>query len=390
VAYDDSDDARHFEPPLPPEDRLWRHPSELAGSRPDRSPPPFPALADSPLARRSIWGVAAASAAVGAVVAAGLLITMGVLRDDDPAVERRVTPAEPAALSEVAQDALGSIARIEVSKPEGTVVGGGVVFRDDGHVLTSADLLAGAERATVTMQDGQTYDATVVGTDGTNDVGVARIEGTEPAAAMLGSADELTEGEAVIVISPAPVATSGPVVTRAIIAARDLRVPTGPQAALHGMLRLSGELGELSPGAVVVDQAGAVVAVVTARRSTTADDDPDEDHYAIPIDFAHFVAGQIVGTGRATHPWLGIEGADASAGGDVTGAEVERVEMGGPADLAGLEMGDVIVTVDGSSIDRWTDLVVAVRTATIGEVIDIEYERDGAIHTARPTVIDQP
>lgn len=409
MTFDDSDDdARRFDAPLPPEDRLWRHPSELGGARPPGQPLPPPPAAPR-TTRRGVWGVAVASAAIGAVLTAGVLLTVGVLRDDDPQVnERTVGPSEETDPAHVAEEAMPSIVRLEVSTPQGITAGSGVIFRDDGHVLTSADLLAGAQQVKAVLDNGESIDATIVGADPVSDVGVVRIDTPDPTEAVLGAAADLEPGEATIVITPPLTPGSGALVARAVIAEKGLRIDTGPESALHDMLRLQGALGDLPGGAVVLDQNGAVVAIATARNQTAvstatsttiattlvAADEPE--NYATPIEYAHHVAGEIIELGHARHPWLGFTGVDASPTEDdprsekPAGVEIMNVEDGSPAAEAGLRPGDVIISLDGSRVERMTDFVVALRMDQPGDVAELEYLRGGEVAVAWPKVGELP
>lgn len=398
---DDFDDGQEYDAPLPKEDRIWRHPSELAGGPPPAEPPPLASFTEEHRrSRRGTVAVAVASAAVGAAVCAAVLLSIGVLGDGEGSViERRVAPVTDLDQAAIAEAVLPSVVRLEVSGAEGVSIGSGVVYRDDGSVITTAALLEGAGQVTAFTTDGRSVPATVVGSDPVSDVGVVRIDLDVPLA-PLGSASELEKGEAVLVVSPSLTAGTGPLVARAVVADRGLRVETDTSVSLHDMVQLSGDIGELPAGAVVVSQSGAVVAVASRLDDATADGgDPELANFATPIDYAHRVAGEIVEWGRARHPWLGVDGTDSvdatdptddpNGDGDVRGAKIEAVSPDSPAQEVGLAPDDVIVSVNGVRVEHMDDLVVEVREATPGEVVEIEYVRDGDLESAWPTLAEE-
>lgn len=387
--FDDGDDD--FEGPLPQEDRIWRHPSELAGAPPPTEPPPLASFtSEHRRSRRDGWAIAAGSAAVGAAVSAAILLSIGVLRDDGGSViERHVAPITDLDPSAVAESVLPAVVRLEVAGPAGVSIGSGVVYRDDGHVLTTATLLQDADQVTAFTSDGRSVPATIVGADPASDIGVVRVDVDTPVAAM-GPADELEKGEAVIVVSPSLTPGSGPLIARAVVAELDLRVEADSDVELHEMVQLSGDIGELPPGAVVVSQTGAVVGIANrVEGADAAEGDPELVNFATPIDFAHRVAGEIIEWGHARHPWLGIEGGDR-ADQEIRGAIVEAVDPESPAQEVGLAPEDVIISVNGVRIENMDDLAVELREATPGDVVEIEYVHDGELESAWPTLAEEP
>jgi putative serine protease PepD len=96
----------------------------------------------------------------------------------------------------------------------------------------------------------------------------------------------------------------------------------------------------------------------------------------VPIDVARRVADDIIGGGRARHPWLGIEGED-----DETGPMLRTVAADSPAELAGLAAGDVLVEIDGTPVSAMSDVIVALRAHRPGDEVAIDYRRDDATHS---------
>ena len=396
-------------PPLPPEDRLWRHPSEIgAGAIPPPRPPVgSPAAPVPPSARGapSAWLVGAVSGVAGAALTLGVLAGTGGL---DAEVNRtqvveRVAPIPASTLpvsSPPGADAPGSVAtlaaavrpavaRVEVTRaaaadaPEAettTTIGSAVVFRDDGYLLTSADLVDHSLRIVVVLDGGRATDGRIVGTDPLTDVAVLAIEETGLDTAVLGTADDLTIGQPALVVGSANTPGALPAVTAGIVSALGRTLETdGDRPPRHGLIQTDAPLDPAATGGPVLDRRGAVVGITTDPPAAATGDGLS---FAVPIDTARRVAGQIILTGSVHHPWLGIEGSDLRAGeADALqvagGARVATVSEGSPADLAGLETDDVITAVGETRVTSMADLVVRLREHQPGDVVLISYQRAG-------------
>jgi len=377
---DDADDGPRFGSPLPLEDRLWRHPSEVRLAR----------AIDAPsTAGIRPWAVAVSGLA-GAVLTLGLVAAFASI---GPAVVERAVvervPVTPVSFETFAADARASangsaadrigpaVVRLEAHSADATTTGSGIVFRDDGHVLTNAHLITGALWVTLTLQDGRELEATVVGTDPTSDVAVLRIRGERFTTAVLGSADELEVGEPAMVVGAPGGRGGGPSVTFGTVTGMGRPVDTSA-ATLHGMIETDVDVDPSASGGALVDQFGVVVGIAT---DTAGPETGAGLHgMAIPIDLARAVADDIVETGRAPRTWLGIEGADLDAGraarmGLDSGAVVSAVVPGSPAADAGLMDGDVIVAVEGRPVATMSALVSGLRRHDPGDRVRVDYVR---------------
>lgn len=387
VAADDDPDgnpdeeAASFGSPLPPDDRLWRHPSELG----------LVAAIDNPSPRGARPWTAAVSGLAGVVLTLGLVAvvaSIGPSGSDRQVVER--VPVTPVSFETFSADRRGAgqggiaervgpaVVRLEVQTagPSATI-GSGFVFRNDGHVLTNAHLLTGARRVTVVTHDGRELDATVVGSDTTTDVAVIKIAGGLPTTVALGSADGLAVGAPATAIGAPLGPDDYPAVAVGTIAALGRQVDTdaGP---LHDMIATDAPFSSTSSGGPLVDGSGVVIGIVTDAGAPASG--AGAPGFAIPIDLARSVADDIIEIGRARRVWLGIEGTDLDAAraavlGVSRGALVSTVVVDSPAARAGLSDGDVIVALEGVPIVTMSSLVAALRRHDPGDRVRVDYIR---------------
>jgi len=414
---DDPDDEHGFVPPLHPDDRLWRHPSEIAAARRAEAAGNVGAgPADPPTAGERVtsvgaprmWTVAAASVLLGVAVTLAALSVSGTFEESpvDTVVER-VQVAAPADGTSPAERIGPALVRVDAVHPSGTVTVTGVVFRSDGHLLTTADAVEGATALSVTTHDGTVLVAEVVGTDPTSDVAVLDVDADDMPTAVLGQVAALNPGDEAIAVEREPDGGS-PGVATGHVSAIGLRVDTTDGQSLHDMIQAALETPPTA-GAVLCTGDGAVLGIVTGRQavegpaytptSATLDGTPATAAagmatlYATPIDYAAQVAAEIIETGTVRHTWLGVLGDDldptTAARLGRGGATLTRVVPGGPADRAGLEEGDVVLAVDGVQTTSMSSLVVALRSHRPGDVVSVTYVRGDAQRVAEVTLSDR-
>lgn len=356
--------------PLPPDDRLWRHPSEVA----------------LPTTTRALRGRIGAGMAVaaGGGAALALLVAWGVGAFEDPAPpetvsERLATPAGTVFVGTAARDDIDDLAAaLVVVRVDGTE-GSGVVLRDDGHVLTTADLVGDSREAMVQPVDGPALEAIVVGIDTATDVAVLWVAGLDRVGAVLGLAGDVAVGDATRAVTLQ--GDDAAEVLTGVVANLAVTVTRVDDRPLHGLIGTDIVRDEPVEGAALVDAGGAVIGVTTGVGDTDV-------VRAVPIDLARIVAEDIIATGSAEHPWLGIEGRDLEA--DVAadwgvrgGAELAAVLADGPAAAAGLRTDDVVTQVGDQEITSMGDLVTALRHLDPGDLVRIGYLRDGEHHWCR-------
>jgi putative serine protease PepD len=382
VSFDDDadEDAPGFRQPPHPDDRLWRHPSEM-DAHPISS---VGAFAPAPARGRS-WRAVAAVGALGVVVA-GVAVVGLLLEDpgsDGPGdSEPSSTAASPGAGDEEAEAAEAAATEAVGPAVVGIDGGSGVVVRDDGLVLTSASLVPdpagegqGGERPTVgvALPDGTQAEATVLGVDTATGLAVLDLPGEAHAAAEQADQAQVAAGSDAFNVGTAG---SGAAATVGVVGATR-KLQGDDESSLDGVVEVSGEAGPVVLGGPVVDRDGTVIGITTALG-------PGGSSYFTPIEVGHKVATDLLIFGRVHHSWLGIEGMDAPAAGRPasgesggTGAKVDVIYPGGPAAVAGLQDGDVIVEIAGHPVGRMSDLVRHLRALSPGERVALVVEREG-------------
>jgi S1-C subfamily serine protease len=385
------DEPGLFRSPLPPDDRLWRHPSEVGAGPPPSLlgsglPGGTPMLAAEDDSRPSMWLVAAVSAVSAGLLATGLvLVTVGLVGTDQlrPVVERQMEPRPIDAVStgvvNVADQARQAVAQLRLEGTS-TVVGSGVIFRSDGHMLTSASVVGTASRVQVRLDSGRQLTGRVVGTDPDTDIAVIKIDGDGPfPTAVLGSTVGLRVGEQAIAIGCPIELVGGPSVTVGVISALHRSVPRGGGGMLFDLVQTDARVPTGWPGGALLDASGSVVGITTSVG--TASSGVGGFGFAIPIELARSVADQLIATGRVTGVWLGVKGGDldgpTAASLDLTGGVVVgEVVDGSPADHVGLAPLDTIVALDGAPVTSMEQLVVALRQRHPGDVVHLDVLRD--------------
>ena len=285
--------------------------------------------------------------------------------------------------------------------------GTGLVLTSSGEILTNNHVVEGSTSITVTVvATGQSYQASVVGTDLTADVAVLQLGGASglSTANLAGSA--VTVGDAVTGVGNAGGVGGTPAASPGTVTATDQQITTqaeGSAAAetLTGLIETDADIQAGDSGGPLFNAADQVVGIDTAAEQggyTTAG-------YAIPISTAVSIAGRIEsGQGSTTitigYPaFLGVQVSPTTTGGGyrslqpttTAGALISGVVTGGPAERAGLTAGDTITGIDGTAIGGTADLTSVLAGHTPGQTVTITWtDTTGSVHTAAVTLATGP
>lgn len=269
--------------------------------------------------------------------------------------------------------------------------GSGVIIREDGYILTNYHVIEGANRIVVTVGVDD-LEASVVGADPSSDLAVLKVEGTGFPAIELGTSTDLRVGQYVMAVgSPFGLEKS---VTVGIVSAlnrSDIVEGISDITAYTNLIQTDAAINPGNSGGALVDGEGRLVGINTLIQSTSGSS--AGIGFAIPIDFARDIAQQIIETGRATHPYLGVstetvdENIATQFGLPVAkGALVRFVQPQSPAEAAGFARGDIIVGINGKEVGGVEDVFARVRESRVGDTVEVEVVRGEARRTLRPTL----
>lgn len=292
-------------------------------------------------------------------------------------VVARVCPAVVQVTSEqmVADPAQGNIL-----EPIG--VGSGFIYDAEGYILTNSHVVEGASDLVVSLTDGRSFPAKLIGHDPQTDLAVIQISGGDLPVAELGDSSRLKVGEWVVAIGNALALPGGPTVTAGLVSALDRTIQEpgdgqGQGPYLFSLIQTDAPINPGNSGGPLVNLAGQVVGINTLTIGQVGSSSYAQDvGFAIAIAMAKPIADQIVATGKVAHPYLGADyvpyspalaaryGLEASYGIVVT-----NVAVGSPAELAGIRARDLILDANNSPLNRESSLAEVLHQHGPGDVL---------------------
>jgi putative serine protease PepD len=293
----------------------------------------------------------------------------------------------------VAAAVLPSVVSINVKAGEEAGTGSGfVIDAANGYILTNNHVVtaggaSGTPSIQVVFQDGTHVDGKVVGTDASYDLAVVKVQVDNLRQLSLGDSDAVRVGDPVAAIG-APLGLQGTVTTGIVSALnRPVAAGEGNQPAFINAIQTDAAINPGNSGGPLVDSAGRVIAVNSAIARAPGSTGTTSGNiglgFAIPSNQARRTAQQLIRTGKAEHPIIGVsldraydqEGVKVSETG---GGGNPPVTKGGPADRAGIKAGDVILKINGRPVTEPDELIVAIRAETPGTTITLTIRRGSA------------
>ena len=277
----------------------------------------------------------------------------------------------------------------------GVSSGSGVFFDAQGHILTNNHVIQGAERISVTLDDGQQYDARVVGADPFSDLAVLRIDGVIYPAVPFADPGSVRVGQWVIAIGNALALPGGPTVTVGIVSALDRSLQVQRGVTLNGLIQTDTIINPGNSGGPLLNLAGELVGINTA---VLRGDRIEGIGFAVSSETAIPVSRALIENGRVRWAWLGVVIADLSAVeamerglGAGQGVLVIDVESDGPAGLAGIREDDVLVSISGRVVPTVRELSRVLRLEfRAGDAVEVEIRRGGQPQTLQVTLGERP
>ncbi|GIG36046.1 S1C family serine protease [Cellulomonas pakistanensis] len=390
----------------------FRAPAGPTGPQGPTGGPEYPAAYGAPgepgttrtrTARDRLWlPVASVGVAAAVLASLGTAALTGAFADDTGARESSIasigrasndsvpvsgSSSESPDWQAVASAVQDSVVAITVTTNGGEAQGSGVIVDPEGHVVTNNHVVSGAQdgQVQVTLTDGRIFTADVVGTDPTTDLAVIQLQDApdDLQAAALGDSSEVTVGDPVMAVgNPLGLANT---VTTGIVSALDRPVSTtesgSNEAVVTNAIQIDAAVNPGNSGGPLFDAQGRVIGITSSIATTSSESGSIGLGFAIPVNLADMIAGQLIEDGTAEHAFLGVGLVDNTATADgVTraGAQVQSVTSGSPAADAGVREGDVIVAIDGRAVAGAESLTGYVRAYASGDEVTLTLVRDGA------------
>jgi S1-C subfamily serine protease len=298
----------------------------------------------------------------------------------------------PSSIADVAETVMPSLVRVEVYR-SGRLLssGSGVIFRSDGHLITNSHVIRNGDAFKIVQDDGQEIEAKLVGSDIKTDIAVLRPldKNLGPfVPALFGSTANLRAGETAIAIGSPMRLAGSPTVTVGVISAldRDLQSPQG--GWLYKMVQTDAPISPGSSGGALLNAQGAVVGITTVIAVSEVG--AEGLGFATPVEIAYDVASDIVQWGHARHGRLGLSGQDSNSEelppNTKSGIKIRGVEFDGPAEKAGLRIGDIVVALNRRPISGIADLIVKARSLEPGSKATLSVWREKQLREIIVTV----
>jgi len=271
---------------------------------------------------------------------------------------------------------------------EEVAAGTGFVVDDRGHIVTNFHLVRDGGRLEVTFADGTTLPGEVVGSDPLTDIALLRVVRKGPAPVAFADSDRLRVGQFALAIGNSLGLPGSPSVSLGVVSAVGRPLPWASHV-LEGLVQTDAAINPGNSGGPLADLNGQVIGVNTAIIPFA-----QGVGFAVPSNTTRFVVDAILGQGRVVRPWLGIQAVtrlDGVAGVPrPVGVYVAEVVDRGPAGLAGLQPGDLIVRIAQQPVRTLHDLLVALSRVPIGGAVDVALQRGAAEMSTIVRVVEAP
>jgi putative serine protease PepD len=385
---------------------------------PPEPPPAAPRRTGSGYTRRGLTVLLALTAALGGAAGAGVYAIAG----GNGSTSTTTTITEPAASTSAASDSGSSAGGLNaralyanaapgvvditskgVSEPsqgafpfgapqqqqQATATGTGFVIDGKGNIVTAAHVVDGASSITVTFQDGTTRKATLLGKDNATDVAVLKVDpaGITLHPLALGSSANLDVGDPVAAIGD-PFNYNRSIST-GIVSGLDRTISAPNGFTVAHAIQTDTALNPGNSGGPVFDSSGKVIGIVDQIATNGSSNATSSGvGFAVPIDLVRSELSDLEAGRPVRHAYLGV--ATGSVGTTTTGALVQSVADGGPADDAGLRAGDVVTKIGTTTIKGSNDLVAAIATDKPGDKVAVTVRRGSQTKTLTVTLGTQP
>ena len=258
--------------------------------------------------------------------------------------------------------------------------GSGFILTDDGYIITNHHVIENSDSITVSLYDGTTYEAELIGYDASNDIAVLKVEAEGLTPVVIGDSENLNVGDSVIAIGN-PLGELTFSLTSGAVSALDREITLSNSVTME-LIQTDCAINSGNSGGALFNLYGEVVGVTNAKYSGSGGGASiDNIGFAIPINHVKDIIKSIIENGYITKPYIGVSVTDVSretqSYGLPKGAAVRSIAEDGPAADTGLEESDIITAINGEEIDGSKALVDAVRNASAGDELVFKVYRKG-------------
>lgn len=271
-------------------------------------------------------------------------------------------------------------------------VGSGVIFRKDGYIVTNNHVIAGAKELIVSLADGNTVNGELVGADEITDIAVVKVNAKDLPVAKFGNSDDVMVGEPAIAIgNPMGLEFQGSV-TVGVISALNRTLELNDRRVK--LLQTDAAISPGNSGGALVNADGEIIGINSAKLATNG---VEGMGFAIPINTVQTIIDELMEKGYVARPYLGVTIFDKQTAARYgytlsleKGVYVFQIAIGSPADKAGLQRGDIILSVDDKEVNSVTEVRNDIAARKVGDKVKVKYDRDGKENTVEVELREIP
>ena len=271
--------------------------------------------------------------------------------------------------------------------------GSGFILSDDGYIITNHHVIDDSDSITVSLYDGTTYDAELIGYDESNDIAVLKVDAQNLPPVILGDSDNSNVGDSVVAIGN-PLGELTFSLTSGAISAMDRQITMSSGVTMN-LLQTDCAINSGNSGGALFNLYGEVIGITNAKYSSSSNSEASIDNigFAIPMNEVRGIITSIIEEGYISKPYIGVSVADVSSEtqsyGLPKGAAVRNIAENSPAQESGLQVNDIITQVNGTVISGRNDLVRIVGNSTVGDTLILSVYRQGKTLELTITVGEQ-
>ena len=270
--------------------------------------------------------------------------------------------------------------------------GSGFILTADGYVLTNYHVIESSNSISVTLYDGKSYDAALIGYDESSDIAVLKIDADGLTPVVLGDSDNLNVGDSVIAIGN-PLGELTFSLTSGAVSALNREITLSNSVTMN-LIQTDCAINSGNSGGALFNLYGEVIGITNAKYSGTGTGASiDNIGFAIPVNHVRGIVESIIENGYIAKPYIGVTVGDVSEEtmgyGLPAGAAVKAVSEDSPAEKAGLQVNDIITAVNGTEISGRSELSERVSASSVGDTLTLTVYRQGKTISVDVTVGEQ-